>query len=107
MIVGVYTFEVLLPGARSLKDKRQVVRRIKERLRSRFNVSVAELDADDRKRSSIAVAAIATTRDVLEKRFEDVHAEASRHVPGTLVETGTEYIEGVEGDASGWSGDWG
>ena len=44
MVVGLVRLEIHLPYAQSLKDKRQVVRKLKERLRARFNVAVAELD---------------------------------------------------------------
>lgn len=47
MEVGVLQFTVRLRGARSLKDKRRVIRSIKERLRSRYNVSVAEVADQD------------------------------------------------------------
>ena len=47
MVVGLLTLEIHLPDAHSLKDKRQVVRKLKERLRARFNVAVAELDHQD------------------------------------------------------------
>ena len=42
MTIGIYTFELHLPMARSLKEKRQVFRRLKDRLRARYNVAVAE-----------------------------------------------------------------
>jgi uncharacterized protein YlxP (DUF503 family) len=41
--IGFCTFELHLPAARSLKDKRQVVRSVKERLRARYNVAVVEV----------------------------------------------------------------
>ncbi len=44
MPVGLLTLEIYIPDAHSLKDKRQVIRSLKDRLRSRFNVAVAELD---------------------------------------------------------------
>jgi uncharacterized protein YlxP (DUF503 family) len=47
MIVGSLRVRLLLRESRSLKDKRQVVRSIKDRLRNQFNVSVAEVDAQD------------------------------------------------------------
>ncbi len=47
MIVRWVTFSLRLPEARSLKAKRMVVRSLKERMRSRFNVSVAESDHQD------------------------------------------------------------
>lgn len=47
MIVGVMTFRLSLPGCRSLKEKRMVVRSLRERVRNRFNVSVAETGHQD------------------------------------------------------------
>ena len=47
MVVGIVRFELHLPGARSLKDKRQVVRSLKERLRERVHASVAEVEYQD------------------------------------------------------------
>ena len=54
MVIGLLTFELNIP-AHSLKDKRQVVRSVKARLRNEFNVSVAEVDRQD----SIQVAVMA------------------------------------------------
>ncbi len=45
MPVGLLTLELHIPDAQSLKDKRQVLRSLKDRLRGHFNVAVAELDA--------------------------------------------------------------
>ena len=97
MTVGVYTFEVRLPGARSLKDKRQVLRRLKDRLRSRFNVGVAESPecAELWQRARLAVVSVANERDALVKLFEAVHRESESGVPGEIVETGTDFIEGA------------
>ena len=108
MTIGIYSFELHIPLARSLKAKRQVVRRVKDRLRSRYNVSVSEIDefGDLWQRAGIMVVAVATHRDALERLFESVHHEAASHVPGQLIETGTEYIEAADGGPSGWTGDW-
>ncbi len=47
MHVGVLRLTFHVPHARSLKDKRSVVRRIRDRLRARFEISIAEVDAQD------------------------------------------------------------
>jgi uncharacterized protein YlxP (DUF503 family) len=47
MIVGTLRVRLLIREARTLKDKRQVVKSIKDRLRNAFNVSIAEVDAQD------------------------------------------------------------
>ena len=47
MIVGLCTVELFLPESQSLKDKRQVLLSLKDRLREKFNLSVAEVDGQD------------------------------------------------------------
>jgi uncharacterized protein YlxP (DUF503 family) len=53
MIVGTLRVRLLLRQARSLKDKRQVVKSIKDRLRNHFNVSVAEIEARDNRQLAV------------------------------------------------------
>lgn len=103
-----YTFELHLPGAQSLKEKRKVLRRLKDRLRSRFNVAVSELGdySDLWQRASLAVVSVAHDRDALERLFESVYNEATPLVPGQLIETGREFIEASDGGVRGWSEDW-
>lgn len=108
MTIGIYSFELHLPAARSLKGKRQVIKRVKDRLRSRYNVAVSEVNdfADLWQRGGLIVVSVASNRDALERLFEAVHREASALVPGELIETGVEFIEGSDGGPSGWMGDW-
>lgn len=47
IIVGLCTIELFIPDSQSLKDKRQVLLSLKERLRQKFNLSVAEVDGLD------------------------------------------------------------
>ncbi len=47
MRIGILQFSLSIRWARSLKDKRQVVKSLKDRLRNRFNVSVAEIEDQD------------------------------------------------------------
>jgi uncharacterized protein YlxP (DUF503 family) len=68
MPIGCLTLEIHLPESRSLKDKRQVIRSLKDRLRHRFNVSVAELDGQDTwQRSVIGIVAISADTAYLEQ----------------------------------------
>jgi uncharacterized protein YlxP (DUF503 family) len=53
MIVGSLRVRLLLRESRSLKDKRQVVKSIKDRLANRFNVSAAEVDALDNRQVAV------------------------------------------------------
>ena len=81
MIVGSLTVRLLIREARSLKDKRQVVRSILDRLRNEFNVAAAEVDALDEHRAAVLGFAMVgreakPVRDALQKI-----AEALRHHP--------------------------
>lgn len=108
MTVGIYTLEIHLHAARSLKDKRQVLRRLKERLRSHHNVSVAEAaeHADRWQRAHLIVVSVGASREALVDLFEAVHREAESNVPGDVIETGSDFIEGSDGGARGWSEEW-
>ena len=108
MTIGIYTFEIHLPDARSLKQRRQVVRRLKDRLRSRHNVAVGEIaeHADLWQRAAMIVVSVASRREALEKLFESVYREAESHVPGQVIETGSEFIDGADGGPGGWGVDW-
>jgi uncharacterized protein YlxP (DUF503 family) len=76
MVVGILRLTLYIPGASSLKDKRQVVRKVVDRLRSRFNVSVAEVgDNDIWQRAVIGIGAVSNDRsfvnEVLDKCTRD------------------------------------
>ncbi len=57
MVVGVCILVLEIPGSHSLKDKRRVVKSIVARLRNQFNVSVAEVDANDAWQSAVLAIA--------------------------------------------------
>ncbi len=61
MVVGVCSWSLSLPGCRSLKEKRMVVKSIKEKLQHRFRVSVAETDHQDTWTRAELTAAVVTT----------------------------------------------
>jgi uncharacterized protein YlxP (DUF503 family) len=77
MPVGVLTLEIQIPYAHSLKEKRAVLRKIRDRLRARFNVAVAELDHQDVwQRATMGVVSISDSQKLLESVFRQVLAEA-------------------------------
>jgi len=67
LFISLLTIELLVPWARSLKDKRSAVRGLKDRLRSRFNASVAEVDYQDKwQRAVLAVCVVGNDKRQLE-----------------------------------------
>ena len=78
-MIAFLTLELSIEAAQSLKDKRQVVRSLKDRLRSHFNVSVAELDANGLwNRATIGVVSISDSRDYLDGLMRNVERQAVR-----------------------------
>lgn len=73
MTVGIVTLEVHLPGLRSLKAKRKIVRGLVDRLHARFKVSVAETDFHDlHQRAEIGIAVVGNAPHEVERRMHDM-----------------------------------
>lgn len=79
MPVGVLILEIQLPHAQSLKEKRSVLQALRDRLRSRFNVAVAELDHRDVwQRATLGVTSVSSSQSSLESLFQHVLAESEK-----------------------------
>lgn len=86
MPVGLLTLELHIPDARSLKDKRQIVRSLKDRLRGQFNVAVAELDHEDTwQRSVMSVVTLSNEASHVEESLQRILAEADRLLGPVLI----------------------
>ena len=73
MIVGVLTAQLHLHGINSLKEKRSIVKSLLGRLKSRFNISVSEVDHQDEKTSAIVgVALISNDTQFINKQFDSI-----------------------------------
>lgn len=93
MVIGLLTLELHFPGARSLKDKRQVLRSLEQRLRNRFNVSVAEVAHQDLwQRATLAVVAVNTDHAHLEQTLSAAAGEAAGARDALLVEQSMEVL---------------
>jgi uncharacterized protein YlxP (DUF503 family) len=93
VVVGVMMWELHLGACHSLKDKRQILESLKDRLRRKFNVSVAETAHQDLwQRAELSACVMSTDRVHAEK----VLREADRLVDGTagarIVDTSTSYL---------------
>ncbi len=79
MVVGLLHMELHLPGSHSLKEKRSVVNHVKERLRTRFNASVAEVDHQDLwQRATLGVAVVSGEPGGLDKVLRDILSVVER-----------------------------
>jgi len=78
-MVALLTLELHIEAAQSIKDRRQVVRSLKDHLRNSFNVSVAELDnAELWNRATIGIVSISNSRDYLDGLIKNVENAATR-----------------------------
>ncbi len=97
MPIGLLTLEIHIPDARSLKDKRQVLRSLKDRLRANFNVAVAELAHQELwQRSRIGVVSISGDSKHLEDSLQAIAQESERVLGRDLVSQQVEYFEDGE-----------
>jgi uncharacterized protein len=79
MPIAFLTIELHIEAAQSLKDRRQVLRSLKDRLRASFNVSVAELDPSSLwNRATIGVVSVSDSRDYLDGLMKKVERAATR-----------------------------
>jgi uncharacterized protein len=97
MPIGLLTLEIHIQDARSLKDKRQVLRSLKDRLRARFNVAVAELDHQELwQRSRVGVVSISADGKHLEESLAEIAEESERVLGRDLVSQEIGYFEDSE-----------
>lgn len=95
-MIAVLTLELNIQAAYSLKDRRQVVRSLKDRLRTSFNVSVAELDrAELWNRATVGVVSISASRDYLDGLMKNVERQATRIANNCGAEVTDSFLEYV------------
>ena len=91
------TLEIRIEGAASLKDKRQVVRSLKDKLRAHFNVAVAELEHTELwQRATIGVVSVSDSRDYLDGLLQHVERAAMRianDAGGDVVDSFIDFLE--------------
>jgi hypothetical protein len=91
--VGVLTLELRLDNAHSLKEKRHVVRGLKDRLRHKFNVAVAEIDYQDLwQRAAVAAVTVSADHDYAEKVLRSVEEEAAAWLGAELAGSSLEWL---------------
>ncbi|HOO56576.1 MAG TPA: DUF503 domain-containing protein [bacterium] len=73
MVVGVMTLDARLPGIKSLKAKRMILRSLRDNVRNRFNVSISEVEYQDLwQRTRFGIAGVSGDRVFIEKEFTKI-----------------------------------
>jgi uncharacterized protein YlxP (DUF503 family) len=93
MIIGLITWELHLAGCQSLKDKRQVLKSLKDRLHQRFNVSAAETDHHDLwQRAELSACVVSTDRRQAERVLREVDQVVAAAGGARVMDTSTSYL---------------
>lgn len=96
MPIASLTLEIRIEGAHSIKDKRQVLRSLKDKLRASFNVSVSELDSQGLwQRATLGVVGVSDSRDYLQGLMDKVERAAARianNAGGEVVDSYLEFL---------------
>jgi uncharacterized protein YlxP (DUF503 family) len=93
MIVALLRLRLHIPGARSLKDRRAVVRRAVDRVRARFNVSAAEVGDTERWQvATLAAVVVSSDRGVVDEVLDKVSATVASAVAGEAMITARDVV---------------
>lgn len=93
VVIALLTLDVHIPHAQSLKDKRMVVRRLKDRLRSKFNVAVSEVAHQELwQRAQLSVVSVAPDEDYVRQTLQLAKEEAERSAPECMIEGNIEVV---------------
>lgn len=93
MIIGLVTARISLPEAHSLKDKRQVVKSIKDRIRNRINVSAAEVGGQDKwQYAELAFVTVAANSEIVQSRISDIDKFIRGDPRYVLIDIKTEML---------------
>ncbi len=95
MPIGKLTLELSIPHAQSLKDRRQVVRSLKDKLRHAFNLSVAELNEGGTlwNHATVACAVISSSTQSVTQHLESIDRAAHRITQSLSAEIADSYAE--------------
>ena len=93
MVIGVLTFRLAIFEALSLKDKRRVVKSLKDRLAVRHNISIAEIDdLDHRQAATIGVAMISNDAGFVQSALDRILDEVRKDTRASLLASEIEFL---------------
>ena len=97
MVVGISVFELHVPAARGLKEKRKVVKSLIDRIHRRFRVSIAETDLHDKhQRAEIAIAAVALNEREGRRLMDSIRDLIDTEPAAMLTHWEPQLLEGRE-----------
>jgi len=92
MIIGLLSLEIHFPYSQSLKDKRQELNSLKDRIRKKYNVALAELDYQDTwQRTKIGIVTLNSQPAVVENILAKILRDVEDHVNGDVLKADVSF----------------
>ncbi|NIO48218.1 MAG: DUF503 family protein [Candidatus Aminicenantes bacterium] len=93
MIIGFLSLEIYIPYSHSLKEKRKRLSGLKDRLKNRYNVAVAELDYHKKwQRTKIGIVTLNNQKRPIDNLFSKIIADAEENIDGHIIEHQIHYF---------------
>ncbi|MCJ7612618.1 MAG: DUF503 domain-containing protein [Candidatus Aminicenantes bacterium] len=93
MVIGLLVLDMHFPKARSLKDKRHSLNRIKDRIRPKHNIALAELDFQDKwQRARIGLVTISNDRTIVDSTLNRIRAEVEQTIDGQVLAADIQFL---------------
>ena len=93
MIVGIMVLDLHSNSTHSLKEKRQIVSSMKEKLKNKFNISLVESDHQDLwQKIQIAIAMVANSKTIVEKAFDQIENFIFMNYPVQVVTVNKDFF---------------
>jgi uncharacterized protein YlxP (DUF503 family) len=93
MVIGFLSIEIYLPYSHSLKEKRKRLSGLKDRLKNRYNVAVAELDYHKKwQRTKIGMVTLNNEKRLVDSLFSKIIADAEENIDGHIIEHQIHYF---------------
>ena len=84
--MGLLQLDIFLPESQSLKDKRSVIKSLRETVRKKFNVSIAETGEQDKwGKSQISISKVSNQSAVIRKEFQNIQKDIERRYPLEII----------------------
>lgn len=93
LIVGLLTVDLFLPYSASLKEKRLVIKSIKDKVRNKFNVSIAEVDYQDKwQRAQLGVVQVGNDYIFIEKNMNAIFTLIESNGTAEITQHSLEFL---------------
>ena len=87
MIIGLLQLDILIPESNNLKDKRSTIKSLKETIRKRFNVSIAETGKLDKwSRSEISITKVSNEAKFIRQEFQKIQNYIESRYPVEIID---------------------